>query len=186
MAKAHKLKRLDAWAMERESCQLKAGVSWIKSNPRTFVTRMPMRVAQMLNPHSFLTRHLRAGKWRGLPQIVDEGLIIWNVLWSLLVVWGGTVVLCLRGKGGRGLLMSGLLLYHVAAISVLAGLTRYRVPLEPLLMLYFAWGICDWKGTKAIANEERWRWLLLFVVLLFLVPLTLWYFPTGWSWWRHW
>lgn len=181
-----KIKRLNEWAIEREECQLKEGVSWIKSNPETFVSRMPMRVAQMVNPHSFLTRHLRSGKWPGLPQFVDEVLILCNVLFSFAVLWGGTAVLCLRGKGGRGLLIGGVLLYHVAAISLLAGLTRYRVPLEPLLMLYLAWGIADWQGTKKIASEQRWRLALLCVVMLFLIPLTLWFFPTGWSWWRHW
>ena len=62
---------------------------------------------------------------------MDEGIIAVNVGWNLMVLWLGTLGLVLYGRGGRGLLISGVWLYHVAAISLLAGLTRYRVPLEP-------------------------------------------------------
>ena len=63
-----------------------------------------------------------------------------------MVLWLGTLGLVLYGRGGRGLLVSGIWLYHVAAISLLAGLTRYRVPLEPLLMIYAAWFVSEWGG----------------------------------------
>ena len=81
-------------------------------------------------------------------------------------------------------LIAGLLLYHVAAISVLAGLTRYRVPLEPLLMLYAAQLISE---PRAVLGSIRgWRVLLVGAVLIVLVPLVLWYLPAGWPWWRKW
>jgi len=124
--------------MKRDSCETKAGFEWIKDNPEEFVRRMPLRVAQMLNPHSLMTRHLRWGDWRGLPQAVDEILILWQALWSMGVMLLGTVALLARGRGGYGVVTGGILLYHMAAISALAGLTRYRVPLEPLLMIYGA------------------------------------------------
>ena len=79
-----------------------------------------------------------------------------------------------------------ILLYHVAAIAALAGLSRYRVPLEPLLMVYAAglWANAGsvWQGLV----EDRKRWILAIVVLGWLVPLVLWYLPAGWSWWRSW
>ena len=39
--------------VERDKCQTKAGVEWIQSNPVEFVKRVPLRIAQMFNPHSF-------------------------------------------------------------------------------------------------------------------------------------
>ena len=172
--------------LEREHCETEAGVNWIKDNPESFVSRMPMRVAQLLNPHSFLTRHLRWGYWRGLPQAVDEGLILWNVSWSLAVLFGGVASLCARGKGARSVLISLLLLYHVAAISVLAGLTRYRVPLEPLLMLYLAGALGNPAATLQALRAERWRIPLMLLMLAIGAPLVLWYLPAGWPTWRTW
>ena len=68
----------------------------------------------------------------------------------------GTLGLVLYGRGGRGLLVSGIWLYHVAAISLLAGPTRYRVPLEPLLMIYVAWFVTEWEVIgKCIDSEKR-------------------------------
>mgnify|MGYP006062563451 CR=1 FL=1 len=169
-------------ALKRDDCQTEAGKTWIKEHPEAFAQRMPMRVAQMLNPHSFVTRHLRWGEWRGLPWQIDELIILWNVSWSLLILLGGGLVLAARGKGARGILIAGLLLYHAAAISVLAGLTRYRAPLEPLLMLYAAQLISE---PRAVLGSIRgWRVLLVGAVMIVLVPLVLWYLPTGWPWWR--
>ena len=173
-------------AIERDSCQTERGVDWIKEHPQEFLKRMPMRVAQLLNPHSLFARHLRWGKWKGLPQSMDEALVALGALISILVMWGGAVSLIARGRGGRGVLIGGLLVYHVAAISVLAGLSRYRIPLEPLLLLYAAWGFAKPGETWSLLKEERWRMLLTGLVLVVLMPLVLWYLPTGWPSWRSW
>ena len=170
--------------LSRDKCQTEAGFAWIKDNPEEFVRRMPMRVAQLLNPHSFVTRHLRWGKWRGLPQAVDELIIVWNLAWNLVVLLLGALSLAARGRGARGVLIAGLLLYHVAAIAALAGLTRYRAPLEPLLMLYVALTIADPRAT--LSAIRGWRAALVVVVMAAMIPLVLWYLPTGWPWWRRW
>ena len=172
--------------MKRDACETQAGFQWIKDNPREFLERMPMRVAQMVTPHSLLTRHLRWGKWRNNPQILDEVIILWGALWSMFVMLGGALALVARGRGGHGVVTGLILLYHVAAIAALAGLSRYRVPLEPLLMVYAAGLWTDagevWRGLA----EDRKRLILAIVVLGWLVPLVLWYLPAGWSWWRSW
>ena len=176
--------------MERETCQTEAGKKWILDNSKEFVSRMPLRVAQLLNPHSFLTRHLRMGFWRGIPQWVDETIVLWNLFWNLLVLLGGSAFLALRGRGAGAILISGILLYHVAAISVLAGLTRYRVPLEPLLMIFLAGGLslskADWGREIRKIGQDRWRFGMTIVLLLVIYPLVFWFFPAGWPWWRSW
>jgi len=172
--------------LARERCQTQAGFEWILTNKSEFLRRMPMRVAQLVNPHSFVTRHLREGRWRGLPQIVDEGIIIWNVVWSLMVMLGGVVGLCGRGRSARGALVGGLLLYHVGVIACLAGMTRYRVPLEPLLMLYCAQFIGDPRATISEILNQRWRLVASITTMVIFLPLILWYLPSGWSVWRAW
>ena len=170
--------------VKRDQCQTQAGVDWIQSNPEEFVRRIPLRIAQMLNPHSFLTRHLRWGNMQGLPHWLDESIIALNVFWNLVILWFGTVGLALYGRGGRGLLVSGIWLYHIAAIGLLAGLTRYRVPLEPLLMIYAAWVIARWGNNWKQASVGR--RCSAFILGCCVVVFTMWFFPAGWVGWRHW
>ena len=177
----------DRWAMQREDCQTRAGIMWVQDNPREFVARMPLRVAQLLNPHSFLTRHIRSGRMNGLPQWADEVIVLWNALWSLMIMWGGMAVLVIRARSPQSVLVFGILLYHVAAISVLAGLTRYRVPLEPLLMLYLAWGLGDWSGLRDDWRRASYgRIFSLVFVMTAVILLSLYFLPSGWAGWQHW
>jgi hypothetical protein len=173
-------------ALDRDKCQTKAGVDWIKENPLAFLGRVPMRIAQLTNPHSLLTRHLRWGNFKGMPQWMDELLILVGAASSMLVMWGGSLALAVRGKGAQAVLFSLLLLYHCAAIAVLAGLTRYRVPLEPLLMIYAAGLLAHPRAALAGIRAQPWRVALVALVLLTVVPLVLWYLPAGWPWWRTW
>lgn len=172
--------------IKRDTCETANGKDWILNNPTEFLGRMPLRVAQLMNPHSLMTRHLRWGKWRGLPQWFDEFLIVAQVLSSMFVLMGGSLALVARGRGGHGLVTGLILLYHCAAIAALAGLTRYRVPLEPLLMVYAAGLIARPRLIWDSLVAERWRAFLAVLVMAWVIPLTLWFLPAGWTWWRSW
>lgn len=175
-------------AMELDACQVEAGKQFILDDPMLFVSRMPMRVAQMLTPHSLLTRHVRWHRYPGLGIVGREVLVLLQVIVSLVVMLVGAFGLTTRARGGRGVVIGGILLYHVAAIAALAGISRYRVPLEPMLMLYGAAVFADWKGTKKalMSGPFRWRLVLTIVTLAVLVPIVLWNLPAGWPEWRHW
>lgn len=175
-------------AIKMDACQTDEAVAWIKDNPEEFVRRMPLRVAQMLNPHSLLTRHLRWGNYKGMPQWMDELIVLYQVVGSMVAMLVGMAGLTTRGRGSQGLVIFSILLYHVAAISVLAGLSRYRVPLEPLLMVYAAGLLSDpkaaWREVQASAG--LWRLWATLLVLAILIPLVLWFLPSGWPTWRTW
>ena len=158
----------------------------VEQAARELLARVRKRVAQMMNPHSLMTRHLRWGKWRGLPQWVDELLIVAQALCSGFVLLGGSLALVARGRGGHGLVPGLILIYHCAAIAALAGLSRYRVPLEPLLMIYAAGLLTRPRQVWAALLAERWRVFLAVLVMLWVIPLTLWFLPSGWTWWRSW
>lgn len=172
--------------IKRDTCNTVNGKEWIQENPLAFAARMPLRVAQMLNPHSLMTRHLRWGNWRGLPQWFDELLILAQALGSGLLLLGGAFALVARGRGGHGLVTGLILLYHCAAIAALAGLTRYRVPLEPLLMVYGAGLVSRPRQVWEAFVSEKWRIWLGVVVMAWMIPLVLWFLPAGWPWWRSW
>lgn len=170
----------------RDACEVQAGLDWIQAHPGDFLRRVPLRIAQLVTPHSLLTRHLRWGRWQGLPQWADELTVTIGAAGSLLVMWGGALGLAARGRRALGLVVGGILLYHVAAISLLAGLSRYRIPLEPLLMIYAAQVLAAPGPALEILRRRPWRALVAGLALALLVPLSLWFLPAGWPGWRTW
>lgn len=162
-----------------DACEVANGKRWIREHPAEFLRRVPVRLAQLFNPHSFLTRHLRWGKWGFMPEALREGLIAMTVLWSGVAVLGGTTGLLARGRGALAVVTGGILLYHVAAIGMLAGLTRYRVPLDALGLLWAA-ALLAWlrPSFKQLWNTP-WRMLTCLFLLCFLVPLMLYSLPLG-------
>lgn len=174
--------KLPAPAWDR--CERDAGVAWIKRHPGEFLARIPVRVAQLVTPHTFLTRHVRMGKWPGLPFELKEPLLAYVALTSFAVVLGGGAAGFLRGKGPFGLLAAGVVAYHVLAIAMLAGLSRYRLPLEPFGLAFLAIACADLRGTVALARAEPLRIVLAALWVLALLPLMLRTLPDGFPGWR--
>ncbi len=170
----------------KDECEAKAGVEWIKAHPETFLARVPLRVAQLVTPHSFLTRNLRWGRWQGIPDWGDELLIVAIAGFSFVTLLGGTIGIFARGKGwyaaGSGLIV----LYHVAAIAALAGLSRYRVPLEPLWLVHAGAFFTEPKATLKILANGSLRSIVGVFVAVFLFALMLRFLPAGWPWWGSW
>ncbi len=172
--------------IKQDDCEVENGKKWILANPGEFVARMPQRASQLLTPHSFLTRHLRWGRWRGLPDFVDEALIGLVVAFSFVTMVGGTVGIGARGRGWYAATAGLIVLYHVGAISVLAGLSRYRVPLEPLWMVFAGALLADPRGAWAALRESRARLVLTAVFTGILLALMLWTLPASWPGWGSW
>ncbi|MFZ5478302.1 MAG: glycosyltransferase family 39 protein [Myxococcota bacterium] len=172
--------------VRQDDCEIENGKAWIAAHPREFLARVPVRVAQLLNPHSFLTRHLRWGKWVGTPPWLDEILIALVVVFSMVTMIGGTIGWVARGKGWYGLAAGLILLYHVGAIAVLAGLTRYRVPLEPIWLVFAAGFLVDARATLRTLFDGRPRTVAGLVLIVLVVAHVLRYLPVGWPSWRSW
>lgn len=163
-------------AAEWNACEVSNAVTWIRENPTTFLERIPQRVAQLVNPHSFVTRHIRLGHWKHMPFVIKEGLVLLVAGTTFLVLVGGGLGGWLRGRGPFALLAVGITGYHVVAISALAGLTRYRVPLEPLWIVFLSVLLAH---PLAVRHARPWRFAGALVTLPLLVWLMLWYLPTG-------
>jgi hypothetical protein len=172
--------------VRQDDCERDAGFSWIRAHPQEFLARVPLRVSQMVTPHSLLTRHLRWGKWKGIPPGVREGLIHGIVASSFLVLVGGTLGIAARGRGWFAATSAAIVGYHVAAIAVLAGLSRYRVPLEPLWMVFAAQLLAEPGATFAALRAHPWRGALAGGAVGALVVLMLRYLPAGYPDWETW
>jgi hypothetical protein len=175
--RAHCAKDLPAAKWDR--CETEHGIAWIKEHPSEFVQRIPVRLAQLVNPHTFLTRHVRWGKYPGLPFALKEGLLLYVVATTFLVVLGGTLGAFARARGPFGVLSVGIVAYHVAAIAALAGLSRYRLPLEPLWTIWLAVLLVEARPSLRALVASPLRAVGALLATAGLVPLLLWFLPAG-------
>jgi hypothetical protein len=169
---------------ERDRCETAAGKAWIREHPGEFLRRVPLRLAQLFNPNSFLTRHLRTGGWKHLPEAADEVLCWLVVLTSLTTVLGSAAGAWSARRSPLLLVVALTTAYHLAAVAALAGLTRYRVPLD-ILWLPFAGLFLAAPGAalRTIARSP-WRLAGFLATASLLMWLMAWFLPAGFPWWH--
>ena len=162
------------------TCEREAARKWIMDNPGEFASRIPQRFAQLVNPHSFLTRHVRWGYFPGIGWHLKELLVLLTALSSSVIMVGGTLSLWARARGPFASIAIGTILYTFATIAVVYGMTRFRLPLEPLWTVYLALLLADPHGTLRELRSSTPRQVGALLTLPALMALMLWYAPTGW------
>lgn len=162
------------------ACESRLARDWILSHPQEFVGRIPMRLAQLVNPHSFLTRHIRWGYFPGMPWWMKEALVLYNAAFASAVMVGGAVGAWAKARGPFAIMAIGTVVYTVATIALVYGMTRFRLPLEPLLSFYLAVLLVNGPSVWAELRQSVARQIGLMLTVPPLIALMLWYLPTGW------
>lgn len=165
--------------LAHDRCEVQRSVDWINAHPATFVARVPQRLAQLFNPHSFLTRHVRWGYWPGMVEPFKGLLVTVSMLMTVFVVAFGTAAAWARARGPYAVMAIGTAVYTVAVIACLYGLTRFRLPLEPLWIPFAAAGLASPSVMIANLREHRWRMAGAATTVLTLLWLMSWYWRTG-------
>ncbi len=116
----------------------------IRSDPATFLRRVPIRLVDLWNPSSFLVRHVGVGAYGAVPAGL-AALLVWAAILSYLVV----VALAAAGAWlARRRPETWLVLGFAATVSgisaVAFGLTRFRLPVVPLLMVLAGLALARW------------------------------------------
>jgi 4-amino-4-deoxy-L-arabinose transferase-like glycosyltransferase len=164
------------------SCEVREALRWIQEHPDTFLARVPVRVAQMLNPHSFLTRHLRWGYWQGFPWWAKELLVVVIAGFSITLTVFGTIGAWAHARGPFAMMAVGTTAYTMFTIAVMYGMTRFRLPLEALWTVYLALFLANPRQSLAALRGDGWRLAGALATVPPMIPLILWYLPTGWPW----
>lgn len=164
---------------QHAKCDVGEALQWAQANPGTFVERIPLRLAQQFNPHTFFTRHLRWGYFWGVSGIARELLILWIALTSVITVLGGTLAGIARGRGPYAVLAGCTILYTLATAAVSYGMSRFRLPLEPLWLVWLAVFLAEPRATL-LALREPWRGGLAVVLVPIAAYLMGWFALTGW------
>jgi 4-amino-4-deoxy-L-arabinose transferase-like glycosyltransferase len=160
-------------------CEVREAETWILEHPGTFVARIPLRLAQMLNPNSFLTRHLRWGYWPGTPWYVKEFIAVAIVGFSVGLAVFGTLGAWARARGPYAMMAVGTTLYTLLTIMLMYGMTRFRLPLEALWSIYLAVFLANPRRCLAALWATPWRLAGALITIPPVVALTLWFLPTG-------
>jgi len=166
-------------AVQTSRCEVREVREWIAANPGEFLRRVPKRIAQFLNPNSFLTRHVRWGRFPGIPWLAKEWLAGWIVVNTLLLTLAGTLAAFARGRGAFLILAGGTAVYTIAVSALMYGMTRFRIPLEALWCVYLAVLLTQPRRTWRSLVESPIRLAGALLVLPALLALSLWYLPTG-------
>jgi len=169
----------DVPPVKTSRCEVRQAREWIADNPGEFVRRVPIRIAQFFNPNSFLTRHVRWGRFPGIPWLAKELLCGWIVFNTLLLTLGGTIGAWARARGPYLLMAGGTAVYTVAVTALMYGMTRFRLPLEALWCVFLAVLLAQPRETwqHLVSSPIRLAGALLTLPTLFVASL--WYLPTG-------
>jgi 4-amino-4-deoxy-L-arabinose transferase-like glycosyltransferase len=165
--------------VKSSDCEVERAVRWAKNHPTEFLSRIPLRCAQLLNPHTFLSRHMRWGYWPGLPYAVKEALVLYVAATSFIIVLFGTIGAFARARGVYGVVAVGTVLYHVATVAGLYGMSRFRLPLEPLWMIFLAMFLAEPRETLRMLRHSPGRITGALMMTPILFWLMIWFAGTG-------
>src|SRR5262245_36704957 len=107
----------------------------IRAHPATFVRRIGPRLADMWNPTSFLVRHLYVGAYGPVPAPIATLLAWWAMLAYLAAAVLALAGAWLERRSPLTWLVALLVLLCPGITALSFGLTRFRLPLEPLLIV---------------------------------------------------
>jgi hypothetical protein len=132
------------------ACAWQLALECIQVDFRGFLGRAWLKLVDLWNPTSFLVRHL----WFGAYGPVDPA-IEWAIIWAaitsyVLMMILGVIGWCRYWRDGRAWLVLLLVLYFTGVHAVTFGLTRFRLPLMPFIILLAAHAV-------GVAYDALWR-----------------------------
>lgn len=166
--------RRDVSAIQRRTLGRRSGiVSFVLRNPGLFMSRTVEKMANLWAPNSFLIRHLYSGHYDdpyAMPIHVRIGLPAITIL-----TIGVVLILAAFGIGGAKIdfFCISVVCYvalTVMMISLTVSLSRYRVPLMPLLTVYAASFIADSSCKMRLRKSEA-RTNVTYVAVFILLML---------------
>jgi 4-amino-4-deoxy-L-arabinose transferase-like glycosyltransferase len=141
--------------LELVACARRLAWESIREHPRTFVQRAKYKVIDMWNPTSFLLRHFRLRAYGPVAPWVEITASWAAVLGYLAVMGFGSIGIASSLNRSRTLLTLALVAYCTAVSVVAFGLTRFRLPLMPFIMVFAGYGILKIHAAFGSATAKR-------------------------------
>jgi 4-amino-4-deoxy-L-arabinose transferase-like glycosyltransferase len=137
----------------------KVAVDYIREQPAWFLERAWYKLVDLWNPTSFVMRHLEKRGYGPISRGTELALS-WACVLSYLVAAGfGAIGLWKVCNDERGKLVLLLIGYYTAIHVVTFALTRFRLPILPLLMVLAGFAIVlawdRWRGARDVSEARR-------------------------------
>ncbi|MFQ5768531.1 MAG: hypothetical protein ACE5ID_11200, partial [Acidobacteriota bacterium] len=122
--------------VDADRCEVGHALEFIKKHPGHMLSRIPLKLADLLSPSSFLIRHIRLGKYPyPFSPWQVKGLTLAAALTWMGVAGLGLLGLFLSRSSGALILLRLLLGYELLLHSLTFGMTRFRLPMVSFLIL---------------------------------------------------
>ncbi len=158
----------DADLVDLNACLTRAGVNQIIQNPLRFVTRAGTKIADLVNPTSFPVRHIRRDLYGAWPPLLANGVVtalaLFNMVLMAMAVWGWT-----RNGGAWWQITLIMVLYTLAVHVATFGMSRFRMPLIPIMVVGAAMAAIPRRAPVTQACHRRqttWAAVILAILLL--------------------
>ena len=124
-------------AIDRHSAQLRQGLSFAAEHPAWTVRTRLKKWSELVTPLSFFSRHQAMAMYPeggAVAGVLRGPLVLLALLISSLTMTLGAAGFFLTLRGGPGRTVFSVLIGYVALTSLLVAMSRFRVPLEPILI----------------------------------------------------
>jgi len=136
---------------------------FMAENPLLCARRFFTRVVLLLNPTSFLIRHVRKDFYkqnrrtyfRSFPGAAKEAVVLMTVASYMLMSVLALIGLVTMPAGRPRSLILLLLTYFVAIYGLTYAMSRYRLSFVPLLMLAAGYAIANWRDCLARLRSPK-------------------------------
>jgi 4-amino-4-deoxy-L-arabinose transferase-like glycosyltransferase len=122
--------------VDADRCEVRNAITFAAGHPGLMIRRVPLKWADLLNPSSFVIRHARLDRYphRFSTLQLAAFTLVTAGAWMAVAVLGLLGLILLPPWPGRGLMVA-LLLYHLGLHALTFGMTRFRLPMVPFLIL---------------------------------------------------
>jgi len=127
---------------DRQGESLRLGIEYVQEHPAWFARSRVKKVADLFIPLSFYVRHHALKRYDGMPlgqAAIRRATVIWALTSSVLVMLLGVAgaYLGLR-RSPAGAWVLGSVLAYTLATSLLVSMSRFRIPIVPILIVFGA------------------------------------------------
>ena len=158
-------------------CELKNGLKFIIENPYLFSKRSVTKLCDFWHPTSVLIRNVRDGSYGRIPGLT----LIRIIILTTVVPYIGVIIFGIFGffySRNNLIKVSFLFLisYYILVHMVMFGMSRYRLPIEPFIMIYASYAIINFKNIIINIFSDK-KWLGVTAVIFVFILMWYRYFP---------
>ena len=153
--------------VENYRCEVRNAMDYMVRYPERVAARAVPKLQGLVNPASFPVRSLRRGIYGPVEDRTIQAVTLLTAGSFIAITLLGVVALWLGPPGDERSLTAVVLLFFLAVFAVTFGMSRYRIPLMPLLAIQAASILADPRRLLAgVPSPLRWIGLALTIAFI--------------------